>query len=82
MRGRPILGGISGFLFGLFLGISLFLWGAVRLDSEWLVILPFLGLILGIVMAWWAPFGSGGTPDAASGSTGTSGDAPAPGDTT
>lgn len=78
MRGHPILGGISGFLFGLFLGISLFLWGVVRLDSEWLVILPFVGLILGVVMAWWAPFGSGGSSPA--GSADTSGDAPAPGD--
>jgi hypothetical protein len=77
MRGHPILGGISGFLFGLFLGISLFLWGVVRLDSEWLVILPFVGLILGVVMAWWAPFGSAG--DSSAGSADTSGDAPAPG---
>ena len=61
MRGHPILGAVSGFLFGFFLGISLFLWGVVRLDSEWLVILPFVGLALGLVMAWWAPFGGGGS---------------------
>ena len=46
MRGHPVLGAVSGFLFGFFLGISLFLWGVVRLDSEWLVILPFVGLAL------------------------------------
>ena len=59
MKGRPILGVISGFLFGLLLGVTLFLFGALPLDSPWLLILPVLGIVLGLVMAAWAPFGSG-----------------------
>ncbi|MCH8128543.1 MAG: hypothetical protein IIC70_01430 [Acidobacteria bacterium] len=57
MKGRPILGVISGFLFGFLLGISLFLWGVIPLHSDFLWILPLLGIVLGLVMAWWAPFG-------------------------
>ena len=68
MKGRPILGVISGFFFGLFLGISLWLWGALPLNSDVLLILPIVGIILGLVMAWWAPFGkaSGEEPPVAS----------------
>lgn len=57
MKGHPILGIISGFLFGLFLGIALFLYGVLPLNSSWLWILPLLGILLGLVMAAWAPFG-------------------------
>ena len=57
MKGRPILGVISGFFFGLFLGITLWLFGALPLNSDLLLILPLLGIVLGLVMAWWAPFG-------------------------
>ena len=59
MKGRPFLGVISGFLFGALLGITLFLFGVLPLDSDWLWILPLLGIVLGLVMAAWAPFGSG-----------------------
>jgi hypothetical protein len=58
MRGRPVLGAISGFLFGLSAAVALFLYGVVPSSSIWLVLLPFLGMVLGLVMAWWAPFGS------------------------
>lgn len=57
MKGRPILGVISGFLFGFLLGVSLFLWGVSPLHSDLLWILPLFGIVLGLVMAWWAPFG-------------------------
>ena len=57
MSGRPILGVISGFFFGLLLGISLWMWGVNPLHSDLLLILPILGIVLGLVMAWWAPFG-------------------------
>jgi uncharacterized YccA/Bax inhibitor family protein len=57
MKGRPILGIISGFMFGLFLGPTLFMWGVIPLHSELMWILPLLGIVLGLVMAWWAPFG-------------------------
>ena len=62
MKGHPILGIISGFLFGLFLGIALFLYGVLPLNSSWLWILPLLGILLGLVMAVWAPFGKGPEP--------------------
>lgn len=58
MRGRPVLGAISGFLFGLSVAVALFLYGVVPSSSIWLVLSPFLGMVLGLVMAWWAPFGS------------------------
>lgn len=57
MKGRPILGVFSGFFFGLFLGITLFMYGVIPLNSDLLLILPILGIVLGLVLAWWAPFG-------------------------
>jgi len=61
VKGRPVLGIISGFLFGLFGGITLFLYGVIPLASPLLWILPLVGIVLGLFMAAWAPFGSGGT---------------------
>ena len=61
MKGRPVLGIISGFLFGLFGGITLFLYGAIPLASPLLWILPLVGIVFGMFMAAWAPFGGGGT---------------------
>jgi hypothetical protein len=72
MKGRPILGIISGFMFGLFLGPTLFLWGVIPLHSDFIWILPILGIVLGLVMAWWAPFGrktSTATAEAMAGSS-------------
>lgn len=62
MKGHPILGITTGFLFGLFLGITLFLFGVIPLSSDWLWILPLLGILLGLIMAAWAPFGKGAEP--------------------
>jgi hypothetical protein len=56
-RGRPALGVIAGFLFGLFLGIDLLAVGVVPLDSALLTVLPFLGLVVGLALALWAPLG-------------------------
>ena len=69
MKGRPFLGVISGFLFGALLGITLFLFGVLPLDSDWLWILPLLGTVLGLVMAAWAPFGGGDGQTATEAST-------------
>ncbi len=66
MKGRPILGVITGFLFGLFLGITLFLYGVIPLSSDMLWILPLLGILLGLIMAAWAPFGKSAEPAPAS----------------
>lgn len=62
MKGRPILGVTTGFLFGLFLGITLFLYGVIPLSSDMLWILPLLGILLGLIMAAWAPFGRSTEP--------------------
>ena len=62
MKGRPILGVTTGFLFGLFLGITLFLYGVIPLSSDMLWILPLLGILLGLIMAAWAPFGKSVEP--------------------
>lgn len=59
MKGRPILGVMSGFFFGLFGGMALFLFGVIPLNSALLWILPLLGILLGLVLAAWAPFGKG-----------------------
>lgn len=60
MKGRWFLGLVSGFLFGLMLGVTLFLFGVLPLASQWLWILPLVGIVLGLALAAWAPFGSGG----------------------
>jgi hypothetical protein len=65
MKGRPILGVISGFLFGLFAGLSLFMWGVIALHSPLLWVLPIAGIVLGLVMAAWAPFGAAPAPASA-----------------
>jgi hypothetical protein len=54
-RGRPVLGALSGFCFGLFLGITLLSFGVLPLDSSLLSILPLLGLVAGLVLAFTAP---------------------------
>jgi len=65
MKGRPILGMLSGFFFGLFGGVTLFLYGVIPLQSPLLWILPLVGIVLGLAMAAWAPFGKGPQPSAA-----------------
>ena len=59
MRGRPVLGVIFGFLFGLCLGVTLVLLGVLPLNSIWVTVMPFLGVVYGLVMAKVAPFGKG-----------------------
>jgi hypothetical protein len=59
-RGRPILGALSGLLLGLFLGIDLFLFGLVPLDSIAVTLLVVLGLVGGIALGFLAPLGRGG----------------------
>jgi multisubunit Na+/H+ antiporter MnhB subunit len=59
MRGRPILGVISGFLFGISLALTLIVAGVLPLNSILVTLLPLLGIVLGLVLAGWAPFGKG-----------------------
>jgi hypothetical protein len=46
-------------MFGLFLGPTLWLWGVIPFHSPMMWILPLVGIVLGLVMAAWAPFGKG-----------------------
>ena len=48
-HGRPVLGGVMGFLFGVFVGLDLLMFSVVALRSALLTILPIVGLILGAV---------------------------------
>ena len=72
-KGRPFLGIISGFFFGLFLGPTLWLWGVIPFHSDLIWILPLVGVLLGLIMAAWAPFGKGPEP-----ATATAAPAPPP----
>lgn len=56
MRGRPVLGVVAGFLFGLFLAATLVFAGLLPLNSVLVTLLPFLGIAYGLVMAKVAPF--------------------------
>lgn len=57
MKGKPVLGVISGLFFGLFLALTLQQFGVRPLDSLSLFGLPAVGAVLGLVLASWAPFG-------------------------
>lgn len=56
-RGRPVLGAVAGLFFGLFLGLSLLVFGVLALDALLLAILPGAFLVLGVVWGIAAPLG-------------------------
>lgn len=58
-RGRPVLGVVGGLLLGLGGAILIQQFGLWPLDALLLFGLPVLCIILGVVMARSAPFGSG-----------------------
>jgi len=66
IRGRPVLGAVSGLLFGVSVGLVLQQFGLRPLDSLSVIGLPLVGLALGLALAWWAPIrrrhGTGSTP--------------------
>jgi hypothetical protein len=55
-RGHPVRGAISGLFFGLFLGLDLSIWHVMPPGTVTIVVLPVLGLALGIVLGIAAPF--------------------------
>lgn len=57
MRGRPVLGAISGFFFGFFLSLALMMFGIWPLDALSVFGLPVLFLLVGLGLALWAPLG-------------------------
>lgn len=54
--GRPVRGAVTGFVFFFFIGLTLMVFGAIPLNGPWLV-LPFIGIVVGALWGWWAPFG-------------------------
>jgi hypothetical protein len=58
-HGHPILGALSGFLFGLSPSLALVVFGVLDLGSPVVGILPIALLLLGIVWALRAPLGRG-----------------------
>lgn len=56
MKGRPILGFISGLFFGLFLALTLQQFGIMPLTTVSVIGFPILGIIIGLGLAAWAPF--------------------------
>lgn len=57
-KGRPVLGGVMGLFFGLFVGLDLFVFGIVALDSVVITALPVAGLLAGVALGITAPFGT------------------------
>jgi hypothetical protein len=66
-KGRPVLGAIAGFFFGLALSLVLLTSGAMALDNVMLAVFPLLFLVLGLVWGLWAPLARNRGPAAASG---------------
>lgn len=62
--GRPMMGLVTGFLFGLLGAATLFVFGGIALDSAMFLVLPLLGIVLGVGMGVWAPFGADAGPPA------------------
>jgi hypothetical protein len=56
-RGRPVLGAIAGLFLGAFVALDLMMFKVRTLDDLSVIGLPAIGLVLGIVLALWAPFG-------------------------
>lgn len=59
MRGHVILGVISGLLFGVFVAADLFMLRVTTLSTFNVIGMPIIGLVLGVVLAAWAPIGRG-----------------------
>jgi hypothetical protein len=57
MRGRPVLGAIAGLFLGIFVAVDLQQFGIRPLDNLSVIGLPLIGLVLGLVVAYFAPLG-------------------------
>lgn len=55
-RGHPVLGAISGLLFGFFLSAALTVFAGVSLDSVLYLILTIAGLVVGLGLGLTGPF--------------------------
>jgi hypothetical protein len=63
-RGRPVLGAISGLFLGIFVSVDLMMFNVMPFDTFSVAGLPLIGLILGIVIGMFAPFGRRSAPPA------------------
>ena len=70
MKGHALWGLFGGFFAGLFLAITLWIYAVIPFASNFMWILPLVGLVIGLALAAWAPFGSGAQPEPAEGSIG------------
>lgn len=50
MRGRPVLGAVSGLFLGIFVALDLQQFGVRPLDNFSVIGLPLIGLALGLVL--------------------------------
>ena len=55
VRGRPVAGAIAGLFFGLFLTFALLQMSTFALDSNLVVIVPIVTLVLGALNGFFAP---------------------------
>ncbi len=55
-KGHPVLGGISGVLFGIFLSVALTVYARIPLDSVLYYILTAAGLVVGLLLGFTGPF--------------------------
>lgn len=58
-RGRPLLGAFSGLFLGLFIALDLILFGVLPLESGLIWVFAVAGIVLGVALGVWAPFGRG-----------------------
>jgi hypothetical protein len=70
MKGHALRGLFGGFFAGLFLAITLWIYAVIPFASNFMWILPLVGLVIGLALAAWAPFGSSASPESAEGSIG------------
>lgn len=56
VRGRPVLGGVLGLVFGLLLAFDLLQMGVFALDSVLVIVLPVIMLVVGVALGVVAPF--------------------------
>ena len=54
-RGRPVAGALFGFLCFFFIALDLLFFGIIPLNSAVITILPFVGIVFGLVWAKFAP---------------------------
>ena len=57
MRGRPVLGAISGLFLGLTVGLDLVMFKVLTLGTISIIVAPAAGFVLGIILGVAAPFG-------------------------